>query len=98
MIDKQKQEISELKAMVNALREALLCGFNSGTDHDLAKWESDVKLLMLQTPKQCLANVSADAVGDAMQSFRYEFEGARDTDSIEAFFDEIERKLREQAK
>jgi ClpP class serine protease len=50
----------------------------------------------LEDNQEELASVKADAVSDAVQKFRYEFEGPRDTDSIETFFDEIEKQLREQ--
>lgn len=38
--------------------------------------------------------IKADAIGMAAERFRYDFEGSRDTDSIEAFFDGIADELR----
>jgi len=122
-IIKQQEEINELRAMVNALRESLslitkednihpikdwaICGIctnsSSGSEGRKSRMKVFYEFIGLlegadealdTSPTQCLAEVKADAVGDAMQKFRYDFEGARDTDSIEAFFDEIESDLR----
>lgn len=46
------------------------------------------------TQHQAVQNIKADAIGYAMEKFRYEFEGSRDTDSIESFFDKIELEIR----
>jgi hypothetical protein len=101
-IAKQQEEINELKAMVNNFRAAstVLVNKNASTicGNVVVSGKSMNNLVdaLERSPAQCLASVKADAVGDAMQKFKYDFEGPRDTDSIEAFFDEIEKELREQ--
>ncbi len=86
--DAHDQEIKELKAMVNKLKDGVTHFNRSGGDMN------PLLTAYIEAPAQCLADVKADAVGDAMQKFRYEFEGARDTDSIESFFDDIESNIR----
>ncbi len=70
-IKQQREEINELKAMVNALHSALAgaqehqwCGLrHNGRDNKHPLWVAGVNALN-NTPTQCLASVKADAVDE----------------------------------
>ena len=94
---KQKEEINELKAMVNNLTKAgnlMKCNLGYSDELFSGGYISLWKKALDKSPAQCLVEVKADAVSEAVSKFRYDFEGDRSTDSIEAFFFEIESDLR----
>jgi len=96
-IEKRDAEINELKAIVNNLTRVgnlMKCNLGYSDDSFASGYISLWKKALDTSPAQCLANAKADAVSEAVSKFRYDFEGDRSTDSIEAFFFEIESDLR----
>ncbi len=76
MSDKQQQEINELKAMVNALRDSIQevnsCAGLAGNLETAVVTADFVGMVNLSnaTPKQCLANVKADILYEYSQELR----------------------------
>jgi len=96
---KAENEGLELKAMVNDLTKygnLMKCNLGYSDDSFASGYISLWKKALDTSPAQCLANVKADAVKDAMLKFTdsAECKGVKDSDLVEDFFDLIEINLR----
>jgi len=89
----QKQD-DELRAYANRLANALVI---CDAQHDGSYIGVGlVREVLDESPAQSLADIRAKAIGGFIDAFRYEFEGPRDTDSIESFADQyIANRIKE---
>ena len=101
-IIKQQTESNELKAMVNALRDAARLYHEGYKSSELEEANS----IMIMSPAQCLANVKADAVdefsmhigltGKALSNYVNKLRKTMITTSSESSLSEVVNKINEE--
>jgi len=99
-----KKENNELRGSLGSIQDAYLdveikaevlsVEQDDESNTELAKANYMLGRAIGKTPAQSLAEVKAEAVNGFIDAFRYEFEGPRDTDSIESFADNYANKLK----
>lgn len=90
---KANERVKELEVLAEERAEFIINASNMASANEVykrCKFPLKVAINKFATEKKC------EGINDFMYHFRYEYEGARDTDSIESFADDFVEQLRKE--